>query len=67
MLEHAYYSVITPEGCASILWKDANEAPKAAEVLRLTAENLKEMKVIDEIIPEPLVGFTGIKLQALNY
>ncbi|HEY8344486.1 MAG TPA: acetyl-CoA carboxylase carboxyltransferase subunit alpha [Bacillota bacterium] len=56
MLEHAYYSVITPEGCASILWKDANEAPKAAEVLRLTAENLKEMKVIDEIIPEPLGG-----------
>ena len=63
MLEHAYYSVITPEGCASILWKDANEAPKAAEVLRLTAENLKEMKVIDEIILEPLGGIHRDKVQ----
>lgn len=56
MLEHAYYSVISPEGCASILWKDASEAPKAAEVLQLTAEKLQELKVVDEIISEPLGG-----------
>jgi len=56
MLEHAYYSVISPEGCASILWKDAAEAPRAAEVLHLTAKDLLGFKVIDEIIPEPLGG-----------
>ncbi|NLW56983.1 MAG: acetyl-CoA carboxylase carboxyltransferase subunit alpha [Firmicutes bacterium] len=56
MLEHAYYSVISPEGCASILWKNAAEAPKAAEVLQLTADDLLALKVIDEIIPEPLGG-----------
>jgi acetyl-CoA carboxylase carboxyl transferase subunit alpha len=56
MLEHAYYSVISPEGCASILWKDASEAPKAAEVLQLTAEKLQELKVVDEVISEPLGG-----------
>ena len=56
MLENAYYSVISPEGCASILWKDAAKAAKAAEVLHLTANNLLEMQVIDEIIPEPLGG-----------
>ena len=56
MLEHAYYSVISPEGCASILWKNATEASKAAEVLRLTANDLLELEVIDEVIPEPLGG-----------
>lgn len=56
MLEHAYYSVISPEGCASILWKNAAEAPRAAEALHLTAQHLLEMEVIDEIIPEPLGG-----------
>ncbi|HBR30032.1 MAG TPA: acetyl-CoA carboxylase carboxyl transferase subunit alpha [Firmicutes bacterium] len=56
MLENAYYSVITPEGCASILWKDASKAEQAAEVLRLTAEDLVELQVVDEIIPEPLGG-----------
>jgi acetyl-CoA carboxylase carboxyl transferase subunit alpha len=56
MLEHAYYSVISPEGCASILWKNAAEAPKAAEVLHLTAEDLLKFKVIDGVIPEPLGG-----------
>jgi acetyl-CoA carboxylase carboxyl transferase subunit alpha len=56
MLEHAYYSVISPEGCAGILWKVATEQtkPLAAEALRLTARHLKELGVIDEIIPEPL-------------
>ncbi len=56
MLEHAYYSVISPEGCASILWKDANKKIEAAAALKLNAENLMELQVIDTIIPEPLGG-----------
>ncbi len=52
MLENAVYSVITPEGCAAILWKDNNQAGRAAEVLGLTAENLVKFGLIDEIIPE---------------
>jgi acetyl-CoA carboxylase carboxyl transferase subunit alpha len=56
MLENSIYSVITPEGCAAILWKDASKAEQAAEALRLTAQDLLELKVIDEIIPEPLGG-----------
>jgi acetyl-CoA carboxylase carboxyl transferase subunit alpha len=58
MLEHAYYSVISPEGCAGILWKEANETtkPLAAEALRLTARDLFKLEVIDQIIPEPLGG-----------
>jgi acetyl-CoA carboxylase carboxyl transferase subunit alpha len=56
MLENAYYSVISPEGCASILWKDASKAEEAAKVLRLTAHDLLELQVVDEIIPEPLGG-----------
>ena len=56
MLEHAYYSVISPEGCASILWKNAAEAPRAVEALRVTAEDLKKFQIIDEIIPEPPGG-----------
>jgi acetyl-CoA carboxylase carboxyl transferase subunit alpha len=56
MLEYAIYSVISPEGCASILWKDATQAPAAAAALRLTAPNLLKLKIIDEIIPEPLGG-----------
>src|SRR5262249_49495731 len=51
MLEHAIYSVISPEGCASILWRSATHAAEAAEALRLTAADLKELGVIDEIIP----------------
>jgi acetyl-CoA carboxylase carboxyl transferase subunit alpha len=53
MMENAVYSVISPEGCAAILWKDAAQAPRAAESLRLTADNLKQLGIIDEIIPEP--------------
>lgn len=53
MMENAVYSVITPEGCAAILWKDAAKAPAAAEGLKLTADNLKKFDIIDEIIPEP--------------
>ena len=56
MLEHSFYSVISPEGCASILWKDAEKMREAAEALRLTAQDLKKLKVIDTIIPEPLGG-----------
>jgi acetyl-CoA carboxylase carboxyl transferase subunit alpha len=56
MLEHAIYSVISPEGCASILWRSADNAQDAAQALRLTAQDLKELKVIDEIIPEPMGG-----------
>jgi acetyl-CoA carboxylase carboxyl transferase subunit alpha len=56
MLEHAIYSVISPEGCASILWRDPAQASVAAEALRLTAEDLLRLKLIDLIIPEPLGG-----------
>lgn len=56
VLENAYYSVISPEGCAAILWKDGSRAPDAAEVLKLTGEDLLRMGIIDEIIPEPLGG-----------
>lgn len=56
MLEHSVYSVITPEGCASILWKDAEKMREAAEAMRLTAQDLKELGVIDQIVPEPLGG-----------
>jgi acetyl-CoA carboxylase carboxyl transferase subunit alpha len=56
MLENAYYSVISPEGCAAILWKDRAAASKAAEALKITARDLFELKLVDEIIPEPLGG-----------
>ena len=56
MLEHSIYSVISPEGCASILWKDAEKMREAAEALRLTAQDLSKLGVIDRIIPEPLGG-----------
>lgn len=56
MLEHAYYSVITPEGCASILWKDSKKNMEAASALKLNAENLLELQIIDAIINEPLGG-----------
>jgi acetyl-CoA carboxylase carboxyl transferase subunit alpha len=56
MLEHAIYSVIPPEGCAAILWRDAVQAPAAAEALRLTAEDLYRLKLVDRVIPEPLGG-----------
>lgn len=56
MMENAIYSVISPEGCASILWKDASQAPKAAEALKLTAPRLLDLNVIDTIVKEPLGG-----------
>ena len=56
MLEHAIYSVISPEGCASILWRDGEHAAQAAEALRLTAPELLRLGVIDRVVPEPLGG-----------
>jgi acetyl-CoA carboxylase carboxyl transferase subunit alpha len=54
MLEYSIYSVISPEGCASILWKSAEKAADAAESMRITAKSLDEFGLIDEILPEPL-------------
>jgi acetyl-CoA carboxylase carboxyl transferase subunit alpha len=56
MMQHAVYSVISPEGCASILWRTAEQAPVAAEALKITAKHLKDFGFIDTIIPEPLGG-----------
>ena len=65
MLEHSIYSVISPEGCASILWKDAEKMREAAEALRLTAQDLKKLGVIDQIIPEPMGGAQRDPVQAM--
>jgi acetyl-CoA carboxylase carboxyl transferase subunit alpha len=75
MLEHSIYSVISPEGCASILWKDAEKMREAAEALRLTAQDLYRLGVVDRVIPEPLggaqrgreaaIGAVGQALQAM--
>lgn len=56
MFEHAVYSVISPEGCASILWRTADKAPEAAEAMKVTAQDLKALGVIDTIVPEPIGG-----------
>ena len=56
ILENAYYSVISPEGCAAILWKDRTASAKAAEALKITAKDLLELGLVDEVIPEPLGG-----------
>ncbi len=56
MLEFAYYSVISPEGCAAILWRDGSQAPDAAEALKLTSRDLLRLQLVDEVIPEPLGG-----------
>ena len=56
MLEHAIYAVISPEGCASILWRNADQASVAAEALRLTAQDLLELRIVDQVVPEPLGG-----------
>jgi acetyl-CoA carboxylase carboxyl transferase subunit alpha len=59
MLEHAIYSVISPEGCAAILWKNSAAAPDAAAAMKITAHDLKKLGVIDEIVPEPPGGAHG--------
>ncbi|HUU16084.1 MAG TPA: acetyl-CoA carboxylase carboxyltransferase subunit alpha [Sedimentisphaerales bacterium] len=56
ILEFAYYSVISPEGCAAILWRDGSQAPKAAEALKLTSKDLYKLELVDAVIPEPLGG-----------
>jgi acetyl-CoA carboxylase carboxyl transferase subunit alpha len=56
MLENSVYSVISPEGCAAILWKDASQRERAADALKITAQDLLRLKLIDEIIPEPVGG-----------
>ena len=65
MFEHAVYSVISPEGCASILWRTADRAADAAEAMRITAEDLKGLGVVDRIIPEPLGGAHRAPAQAI--
>ena len=66
MLEHAVYSVISPEGCASILWRSGEQAQQAAEALKLTAQDLIKLGVIDEIVPEPLGGAQRDKRAAIE-
>ena len=66
MLEHSIYSVISPEGCASILWKDAEKMREAAHALKLTAQDLKKLGVIDQIIPEPLGGAQRAPVEAID-
>ena len=65
MLEHAVYSVISPEGCASILWRSADQAKEAAEALKLTADDLLKLGVIDEVVPEPLGGAQRARAQTI--
>jgi acetyl-CoA carboxylase carboxyl transferase subunit alpha len=66
MMEHAVYSVISPEGCASILWRDGEHAPEAAAALRLTAEDLLRLGVIDRVVPEPLGGAHRLPQAAID-
>jgi acetyl-CoA carboxylase carboxyl transferase subunit alpha len=63
MMENAVYSVVSPEGCAAILWKDSSQAPKAAEAMRITAQDLWHLGIIDEVVPEP-VGGAHLDLQS---
>ncbi len=64
MLEHSVYTVATPEACAAILWKDAKKAPQAAEALRITAQDLKHLKILDQILPEPWGGAHANSIKA---
>ena len=66
MLEHAIYSVIPPEGCSAILWRDGGHAREAAEALRLTAQDLLRMGVVDHIVPEPLGGAHRLPKEAIE-
>jgi acetyl-CoA carboxylase carboxyl transferase subunit alpha len=66
MLEHSIYSVISPEGCASILWRDGARARDAAMAMKITAQDLIELKIIDSIIPEPLGGAHRNRIQAIE-
>ncbi len=64
MLEHSVYTVATPEACAAILWKDAKKAPQAAEALRITAQDLKSLGILDHILPEPWGGAHANSIKA---
>ncbi len=64
MLEHSVYTVATPEACAAILWKDAKKAPQAAEALRITAQDLKQLGILDHILPEPWGGAHANSIKA---
>ena len=66
MMEHAIYSVISPEGCASILWRSGDQAQDAAEAMKLTAQDLVKLGVVDEIVPEPLGGAHRQPAEALD-
>ncbi|HAE75672.1 MAG TPA: acetyl-CoA carboxylase carboxyl transferase subunit alpha [Alphaproteobacteria bacterium] len=66
MLEHSVYSVISPEGCASILWRDTNKAQDAAEAMKITADDMLRLGIIDTIIPEPIGGAHRDKAQAIE-
>ena len=66
MLEHSVYSVISPEGCASILWRDQAQAATAAEALRLTAEDLRGFGIVDHVVPEPLGGAHRMPADAMH-
>jgi acetyl-CoA carboxylase carboxyl transferase subunit alpha len=66
IFENSYYSVISPEGCAAILWKDGAAAPKAAEALKLSADHLEKLGIADEVIPEPLGGAHNDTAQAAS-
>ena len=64
MFEHAVYTVITPEGCAAIVWKDASKAPQAAMALKMTAWDLKNLGILDQLLPEPMGGAHSDPLKA---
>jgi acetyl-CoA carboxylase carboxyl transferase subunit alpha len=66
MLEHAIYSVIPPEGCSAILWRDGGHAEEAAEALRLTAQDLLRLGVVDHVVPEPLGGAHRLPKEAVE-
>jgi acetyl-CoA carboxylase carboxyl transferase subunit alpha len=66
MLEHAIYSVIPPEGCSAILWRDGGHAQEAAEALRLTAQDLLKLEVVDQVVPEPLGGAHRLPKEAVE-
>jgi acetyl-CoA carboxylase carboxyl transferase subunit alpha len=64
MLEHSVYTVATPEACAAILWKDAGQAPQAAQALKITSKDLKQLGIIDQVVPEPEGGAHSNPLKA---
>jgi len=66
MLEHSIYSVISPEGCASILWKNSDKMREAADALKLTAQHLKKLGVVDRVVKEPLGGAHRDRMKSID-